>query len=203
MWSQLIAVAGAGQPMSYVSQAAAVGSGLDGGNLVLGTGAGDGAGVPGIVQFTFAGTVKADIDEAFGVITAGEVATTTTALLGPSTGQETTWAGLWFLPVATTRLANNYAVRGGDGDLYLNAFLVNGEMHIAFAANTYHLFTAKGLQINNNVPDYGGGDGVIGMLPSNVAPTTNPAGMVLYVDPADGSTKIRGASGDITIIAIA
>jgi hypothetical protein len=189
--------------MSYVSQAAAVASGDNGGNLNLGTGAGDSAGVPGIVQFTFAGIVKASIDQAFGVITAGGAGADAAALMGPSTGSETTLSSLWLLPNATPESAVNYAVRGGNGDVYANAFLANGFFHFTFAGNTFHLVTADGLQLNNNSPDFGGGNGVLGMDTSTTAPTTNPAGMVMYVDPADGSTKIRGSLGDVTIIAIA
>jgi hypothetical protein len=202
-WTQQIATAGPGAAMQFLSQAAAVGSGDVGGNLILGTGAGDAPALPGNILFEFGGTTKAAIDAAFGVLTIAGNGVTSASFLGPLTGFETSVSALWLLPNATARSATDYAIRGGDGDLYLNAFDGAGFIRFAFVANTFHLMTEKGLQINDNVPDFGGGNGVIGMTPSATAPSTDPAGMVLYVDPADGSTKIRGASGDVTIIAIA
>ena len=141
-----------------------------------------------------------DIEPNF--ISNGTVGATAYASLGVFPIGPGTEAALWTLPNGVARSATNYLVRGGDGDAYINAFDGAGFVRIAFVGNTFHLFTEKGLQINDNVPDFGTGDGVLGMTVSNAVPITNPGGMVQYVDPADGSTKIRGSLGDITIIAI-
>jgi hypothetical protein len=60
---------------------------------------------------------------------------------------------------------------------------------------------------NNNIGlgsagSFGGGAGVIFILSSVTAPTSNPTGgFLLYVDPADGKVKLRGPSGTITVLA--
>ena len=76
---QDINTSGAGVAMSVTSQAAKVGSAANGGNLVLGGGAGDGAGLSGFVQFKYGSTVTGQIGFNGGYVGALWLGTNTSA----------------------------------------------------------------------------------------------------------------------------
>lgn len=54
----------------------------------------------------------------------------------------------------------------------------------------------------NSTGGFGSGAGVTSIGLATTAPTTNPSnGSILFVDPADNKTKIRGSSGTVTVLA--
>lgn|SRR5574341_24719 len=64
-----------------------------------------------------------------------------------------------------------------------------------------NVFTSN-TQLFKTTLDFGGGAGVLGIGVATTAPTTNPTGgVILYVDPADNTLKVRGSAGTVTPLA--
>lgn len=74
-----------------------------------------------------------------------------------------------------------------------------------YDGSTYHTCLYSDLVNSNfgiNTTDqFGNGKGVIGIAEAEVAPSSNPTdGSILYVDPADGKTKILSSDGSLIVL---